>query len=263
MLENILVKEVVAPILIILFSIIAYFIVSSIVKKLLKINGIKLNNRKKKMIVTSINTILKVFIALIALMMILEVFDIDTKSLVTSLGAVSVVVGLAFQDLLKDFISGFTILFEDQFSVGDVVTIDGFTGTVIEAGLKSTRVKAYTGEVKIISNRNITTVINHKLDVNVQLVDVSVSYDSDLDTVKKTLDEICEVLTEELNLPTPATCLGVESLGDSSIDFRIAIPATYDDKFGFARIFRARVKDVLTDNGIEIPYPQVVIHNEQ
>lgn len=263
MLEKILIKEVVAPILIIVFSCIIYFVIAKIVKKLLNIKSKRINDRKKKMIVTGINTIVKVFISIIALVMILEVFGIDTKSLVTSLGAVSVVVGLAFQDLLKDFISGFTILFEDQFSVGDVVTIDGFSGTVIEAGLKSTRLKAYTGEIKIISNRNITTVINHNLGMNIQTVDFTVSYDSDLNFVKATLDQICEELSEELSLPSPATCLGVESLNDSSITFRVSIPAAYGDKFSFARIFRTRVKERFDEKGIEIPYPQVVVHNEQ
>lgn len=262
MLEKILVKEVVAPVLIIFFSIVIYLVIANIVKRLLNIKSKRINERKKKMIVTGINTIIKVFIAIIALVMILEVFGISSASIVTSLGAVSVVVGLAFQDLLKDFISGFTILFEDQFSVGDVVTIDGFTGTVIEAGLKSTRIKAYTGEIKIISNRNIITVINHNLETNVQIVDVSVRYDSDMELVKETLDKLCEDLSSELSLPSPATCLGVESLNDSSIMFRIAIPGAYGDKFGFARTFRARVKDSFNKKGIKGPYPQVVIHNE-
>ena len=218
--------------------------------------------RKRKTIVTAICTIVKVFIFLIALVMILEVYGISSSSIVASLGAVSVVVGLAFQDLLKDFIAGFTILFEDQFSVGDVVTIEGFTGTVIDAGLKTTRIKAYTGEVKIVSNRNIVTVINHNLDMNVQILDVSVSYDSDISLVQETLDSICAGLSEELSLKTPATCLGVEQLRDSSIMFRVAIPAAYGDKFGFARVFRGRIKDVFKEKGIEIPYPQVVVHNE-
>ena len=263
MLEKILVKEVVAPILIVFFSIIVYLILAKLVKKILNIKSKRINERKKKMIVTAINTVIKVFISVIALVMILEVFGISSASIVASLGAVGVVLGLAFQDLLKDFISGFTILFEDQFSVGDVVTIEGFTGTVIEAGLKTTRIKAYTGEVKIVSNRNIVTVINHNLDTNIQIVDFSVSYNSNIELVKETLDKVCEELSIELSLPSPATCLGVESLNDSSIVFRVAIPGAYGDKFGFARTFRARVKECFNEKGIEIPYPQVVVHNEQ
>ena len=262
MLEKILVKEIVAPVLIALFSILFYLIITKIIKKFFNIKSKRLNERKRKTIVTAICTIVKVFIFLIALVMILEVYGISSSSIVASLGAVSVVVGLAFQDLLKDFIAGFTILFEDQFSVGDVVTIEGFTGTVIDAGLKTTRIKAYTGEVKIVSNRNIVTVINHNLDMNVQILDVSVSYDSDISLVQETLDSICAGLSEELSLKTPATCLGVEQLRDSSIMFRVAIPAAYGDKFGFARVFRGRIKDVFKEKGIEIPYPQVVVHNE-
>ncbi len=262
MLEKILIKEVVAPILIIFSCVVIYLIISKIIKKVFTIKSSRVDERKRKTIVITINTTLKVFLSIVALLMILEVFNIDTKTLVASLGAVSVVIGLAFQDLLKDFIAGFTILFEDQFSVGDYVMIDGFTGKVIEAGLKTTRIQAYTGEVKIISNRNITTVVNYDLGMNVQVVDVAVSYDSDIKKVKNVLDKVCEDLSQELSLTEPATCLGVEALSDSSINFRIVIPGIYDDKFAFARAFRARIKESFDEHGIEIPYPQVVVHNE-
>lgn len=262
MLEKILIKEIVAPILIIFFSIIFYFLISMIVKRVFTIKSKRVNERRKKTIVNVINTILKVFFFLIDLVMILEILGISTSSIVASLGAVSIVAGLAFQDLLKDFISGFTILFEDQFSVGDYVTIDSFTGEVIDAGLKSTRIRSYTGEVKIISNRNIITVINHNLFTNRQIIDVSVSYDSDIKLVTEILNSLCEEVSTELSLPTPATCVGIENLSDSALVFRIVIPGVYGDKFAYARTFRARIKEKFDQSGIKIPYPQVVVHNE-
>ena len=261
MFEKILMKEVVAPVAIIAFSIVTYMISSRVIRKVFQVKNKRINEKRQQTFIGLINHIVKYFIVIVALMMILEVYGIDTKSLVASLGVLSLVVGLALQDILKDFIVGCSIIFENQFSVGDTVTIDDFTGTVIDLGLKTTRLKAYTGEIKIISNRNITEVINHTIAENNALVDVTVDYDSNLKEVKQLLDELCKNMTEELSLAHEAECLGVEELGENGIRFRIAIPALYSSKFSLARQFRERIKEELEQNGITIPYSQVVIHD--
>lgn len=261
MLEKILIKEIVAPVLIIIFSFLLYFIVNGIIKRMFSVKIKRINERKQKAFVGGISTIIKVFITLIALMMILEIYGIDTKSLVASLGIVSLVVGLALQDMLKDYIVGFTILFEDQFSVGDTVTINGFTGTVIFTGLKSTRLKAYTGDVKIISNRNITEVINHTLEINKIAVTVKVELSSDTIKVKEILDNLCLSLSDELNLPGKAQCLGVDNMNDGGITYTILIPANYSDKTSVARLFREKIKQEFEKNKIKISNPQLVMQN--
>lgn len=261
MLEKILVKEVVAPVLIIIFSFLLYLIISRIVKKMLSVKIKRINERKQKAFVGAVNTIIKTFIVLIALMMILEIYGIDTKSLVASLGVVSLVVGLALQDMLKDFIVGFTILFEDQFSLGDTVTINGFTGTVIFTGLKSTRLKAYTGDVKIISNRNIVEVINHTLEINKAVISVKVELNSDEDKVKEILDDLCIELSEELNISGKAQCVGIDNVGDGGITYTILIPVKFSDKASISRIFRSRIKKELEKNKIKISNPQLVMSN--
>ena len=152
--EIILSKKVIVPFFIIIFATIIYLILSKIIHKLLsvKLKGVRINDRRQKTTVSLIDNIIKYFIAIISLLMILDVFGIDTKSLVTSLGVVSLVAGLALQDFLKDIIAGVSILFEDQYAVGDVVTIGDFKGTVVYLGIKSTRVKAFNGETLVISN---------------------------------------------------------------------------------------------------------------
>ena len=114
----------------------------------------------------------------------LEVYNVDTKSLIASLGVFSLVVGLAVQDTLKDFISGITIILENQFEVGDNVTISGFRGDVIYMGLKTTKIKSYEGEVFMIANRNITEVINHTVSNDLAIIDIPIAYEEDLDNLK-------------------------------------------------------------------------------
>lgn len=261
MLEKFLVKEIVAPLLIIFFSFIIYLIISRVVNKMLSLKIKRINERKQKSFVGAINTIIKIFIVLIALMMILEVYGIDTKSLVASLGVVSLVVGLALQDMLKDFIVGFTILFEDQFSIGDTVTINGFTGTVIYTGLKSTRLKAYTGDVKIISNRNIVEVINHTLELNKAVISIKVELNSDEEKVTEILNDLCTELSEELSLPGKAQCLGIDNVGEGGLTYTILIPVKFSDKASVSRTFRSKIKKELEKNKIKISNPQLVMNN--
>ena len=91
-------------------------------------------------------------------MTILDVYGIDTKSILASLGVFTAVLALALQDILKDFVAGITIMLEGQYRIGDTITVNSFKGEVISLTLKTTRVKAYTGEIKIFANRNISEV---------------------------------------------------------------------------------------------------------
>ncbi len=261
MLDKILVKEIVAPVVIIASSVLFYMIVSRIVKKVFQVKTKRINEKRQKTFVSLVNNCIRYFIIAVALMMILEVYGIDTKSLVASLGVLSLVAGLALQDILKDIIVGCSIILEGQFSVGDTITIADFTGTVMDLGLKTTRIKSYTGDVKIIANRNITEVINHTMVENNALVDVMVDYGTNLKQAREVLNELCEKFSKENKLSNHAECLGVESLGDSGITFRISIPSPYSDKFALARKFREQVKEEFAQHGIVIPYPQVVVHN--
>lgn len=262
MLDKILVKEVVAPLIIILISFTFYKIVIKIISRLFQKRMKKVDIKRKNTFYGIIRNIIRYFILIIALLMILEIFGIDTKSLLTSLGIVGLVAGLALQDILKDFISGMSIILENQYSIGDTVTINGFKGEVIALGIKTTRLKSYTGEVKIIANHLISEVINHTVDSSLALVDISVSYEEDLDKVEKILIAECEKLTKELpNLKSTIECLGIQDLSSSSVVYRITAQTVPMEHFTIERILRRKLKDALEKEGITIPYAQVVVHN--
>lgn len=262
MLQILLDRKIVVPVLVIVFSVLLYVCLKKIIKKLLllKLKGVRVNDRRHKTTISLIDNVLKYFIAIVALLMILDVYGVDTKSLIASLGVFSLVAGLALQDFLKDIIAGITIIFEDQYAVGDVVTVGTFKGTVSYLGIKSTRITAYTGEVLIIANRNIDKVINHTLEKNISILDIPVAYDTDIDNVKRILTSVCKELQKELNLNEAKVC-GLQSFDDSSMAIRLVFAAKYGDKFGYEQIFNERIKKAFDENNIEIPFQQVVIHN--
>ena len=169
---------------------------------------------------------------------------------------------LTLKVVLKDFISGVSIVFENKYSVGDNVTIGDFRGDVIELGMKTTKIRAYTGEVLIIPNHLVEKVINHSMSKSVAIVDIDVSYDSNLEKVEKVLEELCKNLTKELNgLKGEVQLLGINELASSSIKYRIIADTVPLKNYEIERKIKKELKIILDQNKIEIPYNQVVIHS--
>lgn len=262
MLEKILVKEIVAPILIVAIFFAVYSVIVTIIKKVTKLKLSYVDEKRKKTITNLIINIIRCVFIVVAILMILNVYSIDTTALLASLGTVSLVAGLALQDTIKDFLSGITIIFENQYSVGDTITINGFKGEVLTIGLKSTRIRAYTGEVMIIANRNIGEVINHSIEKSLAQVNFQVSYEDDINKAEKVLKKLCERLTEELeNIKGEVTLLGITNLDESGINYRITVETIPLKNAEIERKILKEVKLELDKNGITIPYKQVVIRN--
>lgn len=262
MLKKILVKEVIAPIIIILFFFIIYTIIKRILKRImgLKLSGI--DNRRQKTITSLVLNVIKYFFIIIAILMIVSIYGVDTSAIITSIGAVGVVVGLSFQDIIKDFLSGISIIIENQYGIGDVVTIGGFKGEVIALGLRTTKIRAYTGEVNIIANRNIGEIINHSCKNSLAIVDVMVAYEEDLDKVEKVLNELFERLNREIKgLKGKITLLGVNSLDSSGITYRATVETEPMKHIEITRILLKEIKNEFDNKNITIPYNQLVIHN--
>lgn len=262
MIEKILMKEIMGPVIIVFASFVIYAIAKKVIKKVfkLKVKGVDLN--RKKTIMLLFTNVAKFFIIAIALITILEIYGFDTKSLLASLGVFTAVAALALQDLLKDFVAGISLMLEGQFQIGDNITVGGYRGEVISLTLKSTRIKAYTGEIKIIANREITQVINHTLDSSLAIVDINVSYDSDIEKVEKVLNNLCERLTNELDyLKGPVELLGVNSLGDHGMTMRMTVETEVMKHYGIQRKILREIKIEFDKNKITIPFPQVVVHN--
>lgn len=262
-LDKILVKEVIGPILIVLVSILIYLIIKGVINNLFKIRNKYIDARKSRTINGLINNLIKYFIVIIDIVMILDIFGVDTKTLIASLGVVGFVVGLAVQDTLKDFVAGISIILENQYRVGDTITIKGFRGEVISLGIKSTKLKAYTGEVMIIPNHLIEQVINHSLDKSLAIVDIPVSYSTDINKLENVLNKLFDKLNGSIDgITSSIKLLGLESYDDSSISYRIVVDTIPMKHYQVERELKKAIKVELDKNGIEIPFPQVVVHKK-
>lgn len=262
MLKKIFVKEIIISVITIAVAILIYNIISRIIKRIFYSKTSHIDPKRKKTLLQLVRNIVRVIIVIIVGLIILDIYGVDTKSLVASISVISVVLGLAFQDLLKDFIAGISIVIEGQYRVGDTVKINGFKGEIISLGLKSTRLKAYTGEISIIANHLITEVINYNLSNSLAIVDINVAYESDIEKVEQVLVSLCDRLTKELPyLQGNVELLGIDSLESSSIRFRLTVLTEAMKQFEIQRKILKEVKLELDKNKIVIPYNQMVIHN--
>lgn len=225
-----------------------------------KLDRLRMDPRRSQTMRTLINNIIKYTIYFIAFLNVFTFLGYNPQPLLASAGVIGLAIGFGAQNLVRDVITGFFIIFEDQFAVGDVVTINNVTGTVQEIGLRVTRIKVWTGEVHIIPNGSIGEVTNLSISNSVAVVDVSVSYNEDIDQVIKILEEAAQRWEEayEEIVKTP-TVLGVERFGASDVVIRVIAECKPMQHFPVMRKLRADIKNMFDERGIEIPYPHMVM----
>lgn len=261
--SDIIYKKMVVPLVVILIGIIVYSFLTKILNKAFKLRAKKFKDNKYNTVEALIKVLIKYFIIIVCALIILEIYGIDTKSIITSFGIVGAALALAMQDFLKDFVAGISIVLENVYAIGDVIKINDFMGTVTGFTLKTTRIKAWTGEEKIISNHHITEVVNYTHNNNMAVVDVSLPYEEDVEVLEQTISSICEIIKKEvINIKGDVQFLGLENFESSAMIYRVAatVKGGYD-KFGVQRQMRKILKRELDKRGISIPYNQLVVHN--
>ena len=259
--EFLLNEKIYLPIIYVILGIIAYIVIKNIIKRVS--NKIKTNNiidKRKNTIVSLISNIIKYLIGILIILSILGVFGVNTTSILASLGIVAAVIGLAFQDIAKDLIAGISIIFDNQYSVGDMVKINGFLGEIIEVGLRTTKIKAYTGEVMILSNSTIIEVINYNLNDTNLVLDINVAYNTNIDKLEKILLSLNENIKKFDEVIGELVLLGVDELSSSSIVYKISIPCKPTTQYGLKRKVLKIIKQKLDDNKIEIPYNKLDVN---
>ena len=185
----------IGKILVSLFVVLLTFLltkgISGILHRLLKKKALGLGDKKSKTVVSVLSNTIRVALSFIGLTIVLDLFGVNTASLIATAGVGGIAIGFGAQSLVKDVISGGFLIFEDQFSLGDYIKIGSLDGTVIETGLRVTKLKAFNGEIHIIPNGNITAVTNVSRAPSRALVEVKIPDGVDL-------EEAVQLLTESL-----------------------------------------------------------------
>ena len=199
----------------------------------------------------------------VTLMLVLGEFGVDLKPILAGAGILGLAVGFGAQTLVKDVITGFFILLENQIRVGDTVTAAGCTGVVEAVNLRTTVLRDQDGTTHIIPNSAITVVNNATRDWSRALLDVGVAYKEDTDRCEMVLREVGAALEKDSvfakKIIGPFEYPGVVKFGDSAVVLRVVVKTQAQDGPTVQRELRRRVKKAFDTMGIEMPYPHVKV----
>ena len=221
--------------------------------------------QRARTLMTVFMTTSRLLIYMLAIMFSIAQFDVNYGPLLVAAGGLSLAVGFGAQSLVKDFFSGFFILLEGQFSIGDVVEVGGKVGTVESLNLRTTVLRSLNGDVHVIPNGNISATTNMTKEWSRAVVDVGVAYEENTDDVTKVMEAVAEEMSNEKVWDRKLLehfMMGVQELGDSSVTLRILLKTRAGEQWGIAREYRRRCKLKFDELGIEIPWPQMVMTNK-
>lgn len=195
---------------------------------------------------------------LISIIIVLSCFGVNTTALITGAGVITLVIGLGMQSLIADIVAGLFIVFENEFNVGDIITIDDFRGEVVEIGIRTTKLKA-AGNVKIVNNSEIRGVLNQSLEPSLVKTLIDVEYGEKLPEIEKIIHEHVGKLKIK-GAVDKVSYDGVSALGASGVTLQFTCHCNEPDIYSVSRELNAAIKNMFDENGIGIPFPQVVIH---
>jgi len=241
---------------------------SGLVDRVISHRAVKLDERRSKTISKMLLNIVKYVVYFFVILTVLANLGIEVTTIIAGAGVAGLAIGFGAQSLVKDVITGFFIIFEDQFGVGDNIMINmnpQTRGNVEEVGLRISKIRAYTGEIHIFANSQISQVTNYSKSNSLAVIDVSVAYEEDLDRVFKALQEVGEHAHKELSdlITGEPQVLGVQAFGASDVIVRMTVETKPMEHYGVGRELRRMIKAIFEREGIEIPYPKQVMYAQR
>ncbi len=219
--------------------------------------------KRTQTLVTIIRYALTAVILAVASMMILKELGINIGPVLAAAGILGVALGFGAQSLVKDILSGFFIILEDQIRVGDVVEIGGKSGLVEKIGLKTTVLRDLAGNVHFVPNGEIKVVTNMTKEYSRYVLDIGVAYKEDVDKVMEVIKEIDEGLRNDPDFKddiiAPIEVLGVDQFASSSVIIKARTTTMPLKQWRIGREFNRRIKKRFDELGIEIPFPHMTL----
>ncbi|MCA9333047.1 mechanosensitive ion channel family protein [Candidatus Saccharibacteria bacterium] len=262
-----------------LVNVIVIIIMAVVARRLLTIVTVKLlsktirpdmypttTDRKKRLdtLNSLMTAVVKVTVWVIAIMMIISEVGVNTAPLLASAGIIGVALGFGAQSLVKDFVSGIFIILENQYRVGDVVSIAGVDGAVEAVTIRTTVLRSFDGNVHHIPNGTIDLTTNKTQDYAGINLRMAVAYDTDIERLEHIINHVGEEMASDPDfqkmIKEKPTFLRISDFLDSSVEVLISGTVVAGNQWDVKGELRKRLKKAFDKNGIEIPFPQVVVN---
>ena len=204
----------------------------------------------------------KYLAVIIGIVWVLSILGVDSVAVLAGVGIIGLIIGFGAQTLIEDIITGIFIIFEGKYAIGDIIIIDDFRGVVRDIGVRTTTIEDAGRNLKVVNNSDIRNFQNRSKNVSLAICEVSVAYDTDLPKMEAMLSACLPKLYENrqgLWLSEPRY-LGVTELGDSGVLLKFVVDTKEKDIFDAQRALNRDIRVLFAQQGVEIPFPQVVIH---
>ncbi len=249
---TIIVSIVMVIIVIKVFIYLNHFIMRRYIKQL---SEIRVNT-----IISLTDNLIKYSLAAMGIFIVLINLGFDAKVVLTGAGAGAVIIGIAAQELIKDFINGVFTVIEGYYDIGDYIEVNAYSGTVVDLGIKTTTLRTDENYVVTIPNSLITEIKNFsKSDINI-FYEISTSYESDVKKNKEVIiNEILPIFLKD-NMVISAEYRGVQHLNESSVNHMVCIVCKPIDRYQVKRNMNLIIKEQFERKGIEIPYNKITVY---
>ena len=263
--QNELVRLLASAVLIVALTGLGLYVVRLVRRRLLawtKVVDTVRDPRRKQLttIIQLLHWIVVVALVISAVLTLLATFGIDITPLLASAGVAALAVSLGAQTVIKDFIGGLLIILENQYAVGDFVSVTGIEGRVEHITLRATQVRGLNGDLHIVPNGEVRVLTNKTRDWSRVMLDVGVAYEEEMDRALSVLEAASEAFAQDpafaLDVLEPPEVLGPVGLGDSAVNIRIAVKISPGKQWEIGRALRKAVLAACEREGVELPYPR-------
>lgn len=215
-------------------------------------------------VITIMQSLIRYAAAIIILCWGLSILGVNMTTILASVGIVALIIGFGAESLIEDVITGFFMLFENQYNVGDIVEVGGFRGTVTDIGIRTTCITDPGGNVKIINNSNMKDILNRSDHASRSLADIQIPYETDLPAFEEQLPGILESIysAHQDTMHNKPVYLGVQELGESGITLRFVVEVDECNIYSVQRILNHDLFVKFREAGVEVPYKQIDLHQK-
>ena len=200
-------------------------------------------------------------IFIIAIIWILSSWGVDTQALLVSAGILGLIIGLGAQSLIADIIAGLFIVFDGEFKVGDFIVVDGWRGSVMEIGIRTTKIQDEGGNIKYINNNTISAVVNQSQELSVIRCELPINYSDDLERVELLIRDYMPKIKDKIPYIVEGPYYkGVQDMLDSSVNLLFLAKCKEVDFYPARRALNREIYRMANEIHIEIPFNQIVLN---
>lgn len=229
------------------------------------ISKVKFKNRNAKTVSSLVANLVKYAIVIYAILYALSILGVNMGAIIASLGILSLVIGFGAQSMIEDVITGMFIIFEGQLHLGDIVSIGGFRGEVTNIGIRTTQLTDCSGNIQVINNSDIRSVINLSDVATTSTVTVVITNDADIELIEKTMNKCMEDTFNKypgLYKEKPIY-LGINQFVDNGLELIFTASATENDIYAAQRALRREIRIALSAAQIGDPIEIINIRNDE